>query len=204
VSCGLAILRGALVGLGLAGAETFLVWVGTTYSGMQLDSLTHLGVPVLAFLRAPWRTVHVVNALFQALSIAIVIAFLASIVERFVKRRGLVIFVAAVLASVFLAVPIFNAGAAQPYPFKVLLLLFDYWVLVWTFARFDVLTLLAAVFTFAFCWENYLLLIMLEPAGALEQWLGFVVFGLIVLGAAALAFRPSLRAGYRRLAASFE
>ncbi len=100
--------------------------------------------------------------------------------------------------------PIASFGAVQPYHGKVLILLFDSLLLVWGFSCFDFLTLLAAVFTFVFCWQNYRLLVMFEPAGNLEQWLAFGVFGMFVAGAAAVAFKSSLKAVYRRLAAAFE
>lgn len=64
--------------------------------------------------------------------------------------------------------------------------------------------MLAAIFTFAFWWQNYRLLVMFEPTGAAEQRLAFAVWGLVVLGAAAIAFQPSLRAARQRLAAAFE
>ena len=98
----------------------------------------------------------------------------------------------------------FSLGAVQPYHWKALVLLLDYLILAWAFTRFDVLTLGWAAFTFAFCWENYHLLVMLTPAGILEPWIAFAVFGLFVLAAMAVAFQASLRAARRRLAAAFE
>ena len=92
----------------------------------------------------------------------------------------------------------------QPYQWKALLLLLAYLVLAWTFTRFDVLTLGWAVLTFAFCWENYHLLVMLAPAGVLEPWIAFAVWGLLVLGGAVIAFQANLRAAQRRIAAAFE
>ena len=71
-------------------------------------------------------------------------------------------------------------------------------------SRFDLLTTMAAVFTFAFWWQNYRLLVMFEPTGAGEQWLAFVVWGLFVVAAAAIAFKASLRATFQRAAAAFE
>ncbi len=133
-----------------------------------------------------------------------VLVFLASFVARFVRRTWIALFLAAALAAASLASPLASMGAVQPYHWKILLLLFDCLILVWTFTRFDVLTVSWAVFTFAFCWQNYFLLVMFEPAGNLEQWIAFAVFGLFVVAAGAVAFKSPLRAAYRRAATAFE
>ena len=108
------------------------------------------------------------------------------------------------LAAVFLTAPPYNIGAVQPYHWKLILLLFDFLVLVWAFQRFDVLTVTWAVFTFAFCWQNYLLLVMFEPTGALDQRIASAVWGLFVLAVGAVAFKTPLHPAYRRAATAFE
>ena len=62
----------------------------------------------------------------------------------------------------------------------------------------------AAIGTFAFWWANYPLFVMQQPIGAIGPKGSFVVCGVMVAIAAALAFQTSLRRGYRRLAAAFE
>ena len=71
------------------------------------------------------------------------------------------------------------------------------------FARFDLLTLGWAMFTFAFFWENYSLLVMFEPMGSVEQWIAFGVWGVAVLASAAVAFQSSLRTARQRLVGRF-
>ena len=114
------------------------------------------------------------------------------------------IFGAAALAAVFAVHPFISLGAVQPYHWKLVVLLIGYLILAWVFIRFDLLTLLAAVFTFAFWWQNYRLLVMFEPTGARDQWLAFAVWGLLVAAAASIAFQATLKSSYRRLAAAFE
>lgn len=202
--CGLAILRGTFVGVALLGADTFLVWLGTNHFGMQLDFLTHFNVAEV-LLSNPLSSGDVVAfALRDGLLIMAAVAFLASFVARFVRRSWLAVFLAAALAAAALAFPSINMGAVQPYHCKYLVVLFDCLALVWAFTSFDVLTMSWAAFTFAFCWANYYLLVMLEPTGAFEQWAAFGVFGLLVAAAAAIAFKSSLLAAKRRLATAFE
>ncbi len=204
--CGLAILRGTFLGLALLGAETFLVWLVTGHSSRSagwLDSSAHIILPARWFLKSPFASAHVLNAMMQAAAVATFIAFFTSVAARLMRRPWL-----ALVAGVVLGVLPFGAfitmGAVQPYHWKALLLLFDFLALASTFTRFDVLTLAWAAFTFAFCWENYHLLVMLAPAGVLEPGIAFAVFGLFVAAAAAVAFKSSLRAGYQRLVAAFE
>jgi len=95
-------------------------------------------------------------------------------------------------------------AAVQPYPGKLAFLMLECLLLALALVRFDVLTVLWAAFTFAFCWANYTLLVMFEPTGAFEEWVGFAVFTLSVAAAAAIAFKSALRAAYRRAAIAFE
>lgn len=203
--CGLAILRGTFLGLALLGVESFLVWMGTSNLGMRLDSFSHVVLQVWPYLRSPGASAQLLlHSLDQTLAVGMIIGFLASCLAGFVRRPWVAALVAAALGAAIVHHPLITLGAVQPYHGKVLLLLFECLLLVWAFTRFDVLTLLAGVFTFAFCWQNYSLLVMLEHAGNAEQWTAFAVWGLFVLAAGAVAFKSSLRAGFRRLVAAFE
>ena len=84
------------------------------------------------------------------------------------------------------------------------MLFVDYGLLLVAFRAFDLLTLSAAIGTFALWWANYPLLVMQRPIGAIGPWIAFVVWGLLVAVATAHVFQSSLRQGYRRLAARFE
>src|SRR5262249_8678603 len=142
----------------------------------------------------------VLYSVWQAFSAALFIAFLTSVVTRVVRRRWLALLFAATLVTVVAAVAPWNMGAVQPYPWKVILLLFDCLILAWAFTGFDLLTLAAAAFTIAFFGQNYALLVMFKPTGSMEAWIAFAVWGLFVAAAASVAFKSSILAAYRRVA----
>ena len=48
------------------------------------------------------------------------------------------------------------------------------------------------------------LLVMFRPIGSFEEWVAFAVWGLFVAAAAAIAFKSSLLAAYRRVALAFQ
>ncbi len=204
-SFGLALLRGSFLGLALLGLDSLLVWAGTTHASMWLDSFNQIIQTRTQFLNRGWTTGGVVIwAFWQAAIIGFAITFLASVFARFVRRSWLPSLVAAALAAILLPGPLINMAPVQPYHWKVVLLFLECLVLAWCYARFDVLTTFWAVFTFAFCWQNYFLLVMFEPAGNLEQWGAFALFALLAAAAAAVAFKSSLKAAYRRTAAALE
>ncbi len=205
--CALAILRGSCVGLALLGADTFLVWLVTSHlsrSAGWLDGFPHITVRALGFLSSPWSSVHVLYAVLQVFVITLLVPLSTTFMARLMRRSWLALLAAGVLGVLIVPAPFSSMGAVQPYHWKAVLLLFDFLVLAWTFTRFDVLTLAWAAFTFAFCWENYHLLVMLLPAGVLEPWIAYAVFGLFVAAAGAVAFKIPLRAAYRRMTTAFE
>jgi len=203
--CGLAILRGTLIGLGLLGMDTFLVWLGTTRLGMSLDSFGVIYLPVRLFVNTTWPGVLAVcYPLVLAVSIALVVALVISVSSRVVSRTRLAMFLALILVAAILPGPTIIMAGVQPYFSKIILLLIEVVILACTFTRFDLLTVTAALFTLLFWSENYQLLLMFRPTGAFEQWLAFGVWALIVAGAAAIAFKSSLLAAYRRFATAFQ
>ncbi len=202
--CGLAILRGTFVGLALLGADTFLVWLGTNRLGMRLDFVRHIISQAQLYLSNPWPSSSIfLGALNYGLAVMFV-GFFASFVARFVHRSWRAAFLAAALSAAMLAIPGLSLGAVQPYQWRLPLLLLDCLILVWSFNRFDLLTSVWAGFTFAFWWQNYFLLVMFEPTGAVEQWMAFAAWGLFVVTAGAVAFQSALRGAYRRASAAFE
>jgi len=203
--CGLALLRGSVLGLILLGVDTFLVSIGTARLGMRLDSLTHVMCQAWPYLGTSWPGGHLVlDGLAQAVAAGLIVALIASLLSGFVRRSWGTVLAAAPLAAVFAVHPFISLGAVQPYHWKLAVLLVGYLFLAWVFVRFDLLTLMATVFMFAFWWWNYRLLVMFEPTGARDQWLAFAVWGLVVAAAAAIAFQATLKSNYRRLAAAFE
>ena len=203
--CGLSILRGTLVGLALLGADAFLVWVGTTHLGMWADSFTLIYIQGQVFLNNPWPgPLLALYPILQAIIMSVLVCLFASLLTRVMRRSWIVLFLAAVLAAAIFPGPLSTMGAVQPYLSKVLLLFFEFLILAWTFTKFDVLTLFVAAFTAAFCWQNYTLLLMFKPIGSFGEWVAFAAWGLFVAAAAAIAFKSSLLAAYRRVAIAFE
>lgn len=200
--CGLALLRGTCLGLAVLGVDAFLTWTATTHLGMWLDA-THLKRQAWFALNR-WRYNEILfSTLGESLWIGLaLIPFLAFLTTRWVRRPWLAGLLAAALAA---ASGIHGTlGALQPNHLKVLVLFLLYSFLIGIFFRYDLLTLLWAIFTFAFWWQNYRLLVMLEGVGPENAWIPFLLWGLIVLAAAAVAFQPALRSAYRRLATTFE
>lgn len=70
-------------------------------------------------------------------------------------------------------------GATEPYYWTMTLLFVDYVLLFFAFRRFDLLTVVTALFT-------------------------FVVWGLCVAAAAAVAFQTKLRAAFGRMSTAVE
>jgi serine/threonine protein kinase len=203
--CGLAILRGSFIGLAILGTDAMLVWLGAARLGMRLDEMEHITVPSVVFLGSAWPSAHAsIKSLSDGLEIGAMLPFLAAFLARFLKRAWVVVGATALTAALLLPGPLLSLAAVQPYHWKLVLLFADCLLLAWTFARFDMLTLCAAVFAFAFCWHNYLLLLILQPAGAEGQWLAFALWPVALLATAALAFWPALCAARRRITAAFE
>ena len=203
--CALAVLRGTLIGLFLLGMDTFLVWLGTGHLGVRLDSFWNIVYPGRMFLNSQWTPVSViVGAFLQSFFVGIVVGFLASFVPRFVTRHWLGVLFAAALAAVVIPGPYVGLGAVQPYHWKLLLLFFDCLVLVLVFRWFDLLTLFWAVFTAAFCWGNYFMLVMNEPLGQSQELVTFALWATFVIAAWFVAFKAPLLAAYKRIAVAFE
>ncbi|PYS29902.1 MAG: hypothetical protein DMG11_07185 [Acidobacteria bacterium] len=172
--CGLAILRGTLIGLGLLGMDTFLVWLGTTRLGMSLDSFGVIYLPIRLFVNTTWPGVLAVcYPVVLAVSIALVVALVISGSSRVVSRPRLAMFLALILVAAILPGPTIVMAGVQPYFSKIILLLIEVAILACTFTSFDLLTVTAALFTLLFWSDNYQLLLMFRPTGAFEQWLAF-------------------------------
>ncbi|MBI4479421.1 MAG: serine/threonine protein kinase [Acidobacteria bacterium] len=201
--CGLAILRGAVLGLALLGLDTFLVWLGTTNLPARLDISQHIENPAEIILGRTPEAVVLMYSLFQTtVIISTPLAFVASMGIRLLRRPILVL-----LVTVAVVVPAWistDLAAIQPPLWTLLLLGCESLLLFWVFTRFDLLTLMWTVFTFTFWWEEYRLLVMFEPTGAAGPWVALILWSLVVVGAAGIAFQASLRKAYRRLTPAFE
>ncbi|HEV2351541.1 MAG TPA: serine/threonine-protein kinase [Terriglobia bacterium] len=204
-SLGLAVLRGSLLGLALLGLDSLMVWAGTTHMPMRLDSFNQIIQPRTQFLNRSWTTGGVALwAFWNGMAISFSLTFTVSLISRLLRRAWVSVLAASALTAALLSGPIIYLGAVQPYHWKVVLLLIECLVLSLCYQRFDMLTVFWAVFTLVFCLQNYRLLVMFEPTGSLEQWIDFVVLGLAIFAAAAIAFQSSLRTGYQRAKLAFE
>jgi hypothetical protein len=199
---GLSIMRGSAIGLLLLGVDTLAIWIGTTYFGGRL-SLIHIGLMggIINGVRWPFGLI-VGICVVQMVGLALLVAFADLVADRLPMHPWL----RALVAAAFLAAAGVRLSMAtvQPWSFIALILFVDYALLVVTFRRFDLLTLSAAIGTFALWWAAYPLLIMQKPIGATEPWIAFVLWGLIVAAATGAAFQSDLLRRYRRLAAAFE
>jgi serine/threonine protein kinase len=201
-SCGLAIVRGTLLGFALLGLDTAMVWLGTSQLGMWLhkDSVVGWGWGLIE----PSRDLNMITGkVLETLLIGFVLVpFAIYVTTRLVPR----LWMAALLAAALCAATDLNfeLAAVQPHHLKLAFLFVVYLALVCVFIRFDLLTLLCTIFTYSLWWQNYRLLILRQPIGTTGEWIVFAAWGAIVAAFAAVAFRLPLRAAYQRIAAPFE
>jgi len=201
-ACGLAVLRGTLIGLCILGVDAVGVWATTTFLGARLEAanLNFLG-PFLSGSRWP-LVVLLVFACLEAFTIGLLVAFFGAVGERISTRWWACVFAPALLLA--LGHVHYSMAVIQPYSWTVTLLFVDYVLLFFAFRRFDLLTVVTALFTFAFCSGNYSMVVMFRPIGPVEEWAAFVVWGLCVAGAAAVAFQTKLRTAFGRMSAAVE
>jgi Protein kinase domain len=199
---GLSIVRGSAIGLLLLGVDTLAIWIGTTNFGGRL-SLIHIGLlgGIVNGFRWPLALILGVSVV-QMIGLTLLVAFADSVTNRLPLHPWL----RAIAAAAFLAATgiRFSMATVQPWSFIALILFVDYGLLLVAFRRFDLLTLSAAIGTFALWWAAYPLLIMQKPIGAAAPWIAFVIWGLIVVAAAGAAFQSDLLRRYRRLASAFD
>ena len=198
----LAIIRGCALGLVLLGVDTAAIWIGTTYFGGRL-SMIHIGLLGSIVNSVAWPLGLVAGiCIMQMVGLGLLVALSHAVASRLPVRA----FASMVGAAVLLGASGIRVSMAtvEPWHFTALVLFVDYLVLLAAFRRFDLLTLAAAIGTFALWWANYPLFVMQQPIGAAGPWAAFLLWGLCIAGAAAIAFQSTLRRGYQRLAAAFD
>jgi Protein kinase domain len=201
-AAGLAIVRGTFVGLVLLGVDTVAIWLATSYAGARLSPI-HVGLlgGNINAVASPGALIVAIGAV-QVAGIGLLVAFTDSIAVRLPGPPAIgLVCVAAALAASGIRL---SMGTVQPWHWTLIVLFVDYLILVATCRRFDLLTLCAAIGTFALWWSNYPLFVMQQPIGASGPWSVFIAWGLCLAGATTLAFQPALRRGYRRFAAAFD
>jgi hypothetical protein len=199
---GVAILRGCAIGLLLLAGDTLMLWIATTIFSGRL-SMLHVGLMGGIINGSAWPTAIVagVTALHMV-GLPLLVAFASAVVERLRLEPWLAtIAAAALLAATGIRL---SMATVQPVRFTLVTLFVDYALLVAAFRAFDLLTLSAAIGTFAFWWTNYPLLVMEQPTGAAGPWIAFGVWGLVVAAAAVVAFQSGIRRVYQRAAAAVD
>ena len=192
----LAVARGTLIGFVLLGAETAIVHSSRLHS--YLDGYFHVILPPQYLLIWwPWAD-RLLDALFQTLGIGLLLGLILAVSYRVIRWRPGAVIVAA-LAMALTGVH-WSMGAIEPPSLQIALLFFDYLVLAFAFAAYDLLTMLVAFFTFAFVWgEYYNILGSLDHSGeyvVLALWIAAVVVGV------GLASRARVQQHYKKFSAA--
>jgi serine/threonine protein kinase len=201
--CALAILRGTLIGIAVLGIDALAVWIVTRSFGGYLNGGLHLFVVGRTMNGTQWPVAGTAAmAIVQALGIGLAVAFVAAAAERFVGRPWLQWTIATCLLAA--STVRFTMAAVEPFHWTAVVLLLDYGILVAAFRRFDLLTVLTAIFTFSFCWTSYALVVMQLQIGPAGPVAAFAVWALFVASAVVILIQSTLRLAYRRLAASLD
>jgi hypothetical protein len=199
-ACGMSVLRGALLGLLLLGIDFFLSWLGTRFLGMRLAPYNHMAALFGGILGESITSLPTtLLALWVCTNGLFVTGLIAAVAARRIQSRSVVVVSAGIVVALFMPVPGIHLLAIQPYLLSLPLLVLISVLLVWILLRFDLLTVTAALFTYSLWWGNYPMLVVREMVGTTEQWLVFIVWGILVLAAAAAAFQARLRSVYRRI-----
>ena len=197
----LAIVRGTLVGLTVLGVDALAVWVMTTFAGAWPDTFQIGTVSRALSLQWPVAVVLTLAAL-QMMDLGLIVCFIVAIVDRFTSARWVrVILATALLTASGIGIAM---GRVEPYYWRLTVLAIDFFVLVLAFRRFDVLTILVANFTIAFCWALYPLYVVLQQSGAAWVLTAAFAWTAIIAAALVIAFQQKLAFAYRRLSGSFE
>jgi hypothetical protein len=198
---GLAILRGYAIGIVLLAVDTAALTLAISYFGARL-SMIHIGLLGMIINTVAWPTGVVWGiASVQFVGVSLLVALTHASASR-VRIPSWAAFVgaAAVLAASGIRV---SMATVEPWPFTAIVLFVDYAALLAVFRRFDFLTLSVAIGTLGLWWANYTLFVMQQPIGATGPWMTFLVWGLGLTAATALAFRSTIQRGYSRAAAAF-
>jgi hypothetical protein len=201
-SSGLAVVRGSALGLVLLGVDTALIWAATRYSDAHLNfaHISYLGGNLKII---PWALGAILAMSFvQAFGTAVIVGFVDLFARRFAPRAW-----ASLLGtSLILAVADihWSLGGINPLHWTIAVLLVDYLVLVAILRRFDFLTLVVTIATFAFWWANYPTLIRQQAISPVQPVIGFIMWGGWVAGAALVAFKSPIRLAYGKLAAALD
>jgi len=203
-SLGLAVVRGALLGLGLVALETLLAHLTLNFSLKDVKPSLFLSVivdpaPVALAIESTSPALYAVAAAFLN---GMVISFVFLGLTRVIFSKSFtqpmawygrpLIYLGAAIFWMLIGVPlhlvqftILPAGWALAW-------MLEAWLLVWLLDRYDVLTIMAAVATAVLWIINYPLLVIFQTVGNGAHWAVFCGWAAVVALAAASAARPSL------------
>jgi hypothetical protein len=203
VSCGLAVLRGTLIGLTVLGIDSLLVWVATRYLGMSINGTMLTFTEV--YLNSPLAGIQ--RALFAVLLAPLLAAYmgwLGSLALGLTKRawQATVLSTVAVVAILPIYHILPTASLLQPTLAKLPLLFLEIVIVMWAFVRFDFLTLLASLATFLFCSGSYFALQLLPKAPQEVAMIG--AWLLVVCAAVAITFQSQIGILYDRLRSALQ
>ena len=197
---GLSVLRGTLVGVALLGLDAGGIWLTTRFLGATLD----LDVNVW-FVSMELRygvLVALVAAFVQAVWLGTFISVAVPLARQWFPAKPIYPVVAAAILA--LTGAHFSMAAFWQPQFVVALLFVDFLVLAVTLQRFDLLTVLVAVFTFSLWSAVAPLLMVLAQVDASGPRLILGLWSVAVIAAALITAQGPIRTLYRRAAADIE
>lgn len=194
----LAVGRGTLIGFALLGEETAVIRLTQLHLHSYLDGYFHIILPPQYLLIWwPWAD-RMLDALFQTLGIGLLLGLILAMSYRSIRWRPGAVVVAA-LAMALTGVH-WSMGAIEPARLQIAVLFFDYLVLAFAFAAYDLLTMLVAFFTFAFVWgEYYNILASLDHSG---EYVVIALWAVAVVIGVGLASRTRVQQQYKKFSAA--
>ncbi len=197
---GLSVVRGALVGVALLGVDAAAVWAATRFFGATLDLDVHVWFVSMGLRLG--ALVALVAALVQGIWIGSFTAVAVALVRQWTKAKP--IYPVAAAAALALTGAHFSMGALGEPQFVIAVLFLDFAVLAFTFQRFDLLTVFAAVFTFSIWAGMAPLLTILQQVSTSGPRLILGLWFVAVIAAALIAAQGPLKMIYRRAAVDLD
>ncbi len=221
---GMAVVRGALLGLLMAGVETLTVRLTTASAGspsslVRISGLFTFGVVDPVALGQAMESVSpalfvLAASIFDGLVVGLMFlggAWAIGLYKDLRKYQGkrfheaqVLFSIVIVLASNLLAVRSHFAQVMGPGLGLYFALLIAAGLLVAAFAIYDVLTLAVAVGTAVLWALNYPLLQILSEVGNGAHWALFVAWGVLVAAGALLGFRSAATNAWHKMRQGFE
>jgi hypothetical protein len=199
-SVGLAVVRGALIGLALLGLDMAALWIATRYFGATLDTDVHVWFVAMAL--AFGAPAVLVAAVVQMLWIGTFVAVAVALSRSWVSRPSLALIIAA--AGLTATGSHFSMASFAEPVFVIALLFVEFLVLVLVFHRYDLLTVFAAVFTLALWSTTAPLLVIFEQVPVRDPQLLLLAWGLVIVAAIIVTAQAAITSIYRRAAATIE